>query len=143
MPYGPYDPGNSLIREYRRKGVQIAVPLVTDEEVARKAARNIYRVYEKEGIEVFRFTIPDLTSPTMEHVTKSVSQVVEAVQSGKRVVVHCNAGLGRTGVVLACVRAQVERCTGEEAIAFIKQFLNLNMTDEQIRFVKKWAAAAG
>lgn len=140
MPYGPYDPFNRLIKEYRGKHIDIVVPLVTDEEVKKKAARDIYKVYAKEGLDVLKFTIPDLTSPSLEEVSTSIGRIVQQLLDGKRIVVHCNAGLGRTGVVLACVVARVEGRSGDEAIAFIKQFLHLNMTDEQIRFVGKWTA---
>jgi len=141
MPYGPYDPFNRLIREYRRSRIDTVVPLVTDEEVEQKAARNIFKLYEKEGFGIIRFTIPDLTSPGVEEVTGSIGEMEEALSAGKRLVVHCNAGLGRTGVVLACVLSRMTGQTGDEAIAFIKNYLNLNMTDEQIRFVRKWTDA--
>ncbi|MDT8392191.1 MAG: dual specificity protein phosphatase family protein [Lentisphaeria bacterium] len=142
MPYGPYDPFNRLLSDYRKRRIDVVVPLVTDDEVEKKAAKNIFKVYEKEGFQVVRFPIPDLTGPTMEEVTESITQMALLLARGKKMVVHCNAGLGRTGVVLACVMAEIEKKSGDEAMKAIKEHLNLNMTDEQIRFVRKWTAAA-
>lgn len=141
MPYGPYDPFNRLLGDYRKRKIDVVVPLVTDEEVEKKAAKNIFKVYKKTGFQTVRFPIPDLTGPSMEEVTESISQMAILLGEGKKMVVHCNAGLGRTGVVLACVMAEIENKTGDEAMALIKEHLNLNMTDEQIRFVRKWTAA--
>lgn len=141
MPYGPYDPFNQLIREYRRNRVNVVVPLVTDEEMAKKAARNLPKVYAGEQIDVIRFPIPDLTSPSLAEVTQSIEKIVGELRAGKRVVVHCNAGLGRTGVVLACILCRISGMSGNDAISYIKSYLSLKMTDEQVRFVRKWTEA--
>jgi protein-tyrosine phosphatase len=45
------------------------------------------------------------------------------VQAGANVVVHCNAGIGRTGMFLAAFRKRAEGCTGEEAVAWIRQYI--------------------
>jgi protein-tyrosine phosphatase len=142
MPYGPYDPFNQLIKEYRKNRIDVVVPLVTDEEIKNKAARDLPKVYAKEKLEVIRFPIPDLTSPSVNEVTESIEKIVVELRAGKRVVVHCNAGLGRTGVVLACILCHISGMNGDEAITFTKKYLSLNMTDEQIRFVRKWTEAS-
>lgn len=141
MPYGPYDPFNRLIKDYRTHRIDAVVPLVTDDEIAKKAARDILQLYAKEGFEVIRLVIPDLTSPRLEEISAAVEAIVDKLAGGGRVVVHCNAGLGRTGIVLACLVSRVEQVDGDAAIAHVRHFLNLNMTDEQMRLVHKWTAA--
>lgn len=55
-----------------------------------------------EGIEYHHFPIPDFSAPTMEQVDRFVKLVGKARKAGRRVVVHCTAGRGRTGTMLAC-----------------------------------------
>ena len=44
----------------------------------------------------------DLTAPTMEQADAFVEALSKFVASGEKVAVHCGAGLGRTGTMLAC-----------------------------------------
>ncbi|MBT7300521.1 MAG: hypothetical protein HN849_13460 [Victivallales bacterium] len=46
--------------------------------------------------------------------------------------------MGRTSVILACVVKRLRGIPGAEAAAHVRQFLHINMTDEQQRFVSKW-----
>jgi len=84
------------------------------------------------------FPVPDLTSPSHAMVTELINRLQERLQAGERIAVHCNAGVGRTSVILACVVKRLQGIPGAEAAARVCQFLHINMTDEQQRFVSKW-----
>lgn len=39
----------------------------------------------------------------------------------KKIVVHCHAGLGRTGLAIACYKVACEQMTATQAIDFVRQ----------------------
>lgn len=138
MPFGPYDPGNALLKVYKQQHIQFVVMLVTDVELARKAKRNVLEIYKKNGIEPIRFPFADYTSPDLHQISKTVDRVSGYLRAGANVAVHCNAGVGRTGVMTCCIVRDIMRIPAQEAIDYVKQFMQTNMTDEQMRLVGRF-----
>ncbi len=52
-------------------------------------------------VEVFHVPVPDMESPSLDTLHAVVSYMRSIVAEGGKVVVHCQAGLGRTGTTLA------------------------------------------
>lgn len=72
------------------------------------------------GILVVHEPIDDMEAPTQEQLDRCVSAIARANERNMGVAVHCGAGLGRTGVVLAAYLIHRGR-TPREAIAEVRR----------------------
>jgi protein-tyrosine phosphatase len=61
---------------------------------------DLHEIEENAGFEVFYLPIPDETAPSMEEMEKGLEWLDEAVYLGKKVLIHCKHGIGRTGTFL-------------------------------------------
>lgn len=83
------------------------------------------------GFDYAHIPVDDFTAPTPEQIDRFVAVVAKAKKDGKRVVVHCQAGRGRTGTMLACYLVS----TGRSAHAALTEVRRLRRgsveTEEQ------------
>lgn len=54
------------------------------------------------GMDYFHLPIEDFSAPTQQQVLEAVQLMQANVDRGTGVLVHCRAGIGRTGTILAC-----------------------------------------
>ncbi len=58
---------------------------------------DLHEIEEQNGFEVYFLPIPDESAPDMEEMEKGLAWLDEAIYLGKKVLVHCRHGIGRTG----------------------------------------------
>jgi len=74
----------------------------------------------KKGIEYYHYGWQDLTTPTMDLMQEIVNIGKNIIDKGGKICVHCHAGLGRTGLLIACLLIRLENIYPEEAIARVR-----------------------
>uniref|UniRef100_A0A8C6UJ53 Zgc:77752 n=1 Tax=Neogobius melanostomus TaxID=47308 RepID=A0A8C6UJ53_9GOBI len=67
----------------------------------------------------YNFGMPDFGVSTLVSIIDGVKVLAFAVKEG-RVAVHCHAGLGRTGVLIACYLIYTLRISPSEAVHFVR-----------------------
>ncbi|ASJ09665.1 protein tyrosine phosphatase [Thermococcus siculi] len=55
--------------------------------------------WEKRGIEVLHSPIEDFTAPTLNQLLEILEWIERRVGEGKKVLIHCLGGLGRSGTI--------------------------------------------
>jgi len=136
MPFSVYDPqGDSLFQFEREKG-SLIVLLAEEEECVIRTGLNLKSLYLSHGFQVLHLPIPDLNVPSKEDLEEAIRKTVEHAQVGKNILIHCHAGLGRTGLFVAYLAKRVLGLSSEEAIHWTRKYIPHALeTDEQNQMV--------
>ncbi|CAD6368628.1 Dual specificity protein phosphatase [metagenome] len=63
---------------------------------------------------------PDLTAPDMDRIDTAVDFIHEKISNDHSVMVHCAAGMGRAGTILACYFVKYQKFSAKDAINKIR-----------------------
>ncbi|MHC1782165.1 MAG: hypothetical protein AB9891_05285 [Anaerolineaceae bacterium] len=139
MPFGRFDPGSDLLREFKECEISVVVMLVSDEEAMAMSARPLRDFYTKDGLKVVQMDIRDFGVPALEELRGNVRLVRDLAAGGRNVAIHCHAGIGRTGLFAACLAKEIHGSAGDEAVAWVRKFIpGAVESDSQFQLVENY-----
>lgn len=77
-------------------------------------------VLARHGLELLHIPVPDFTPPAPEDIDTFLQHARFQRHEGKAIVVHCGAGIGRTGTMIACYLVG-QGMSADQAIALIRK----------------------
>jgi atypical dual specificity phosphatase len=115
----------------RRQGIELLLSLT--EDPPRRDWLN------DASLLLFHVPVIDMAAPTQEQLDRALSAIQRANERQMGVAVHCGAGLGRTGVVLACYFVS-KGLTAQNAIARVRRLRPGSVeTEEQADAIVEFA----
>lgn len=102
------------LQAIKEQGADILVNLMELDEMGRWQMQDYWQEAQKVGLETRHFPIRDVDIPADRAAFHAfVCGLIAELDAGKRVVVHCLGGLGRSGTLAACLL--IERGMDDEA----------------------------
>jgi protein-tyrosine phosphatase len=92
------------IKSWKQAGINTVLSLLEPAEEAELGLKDEGPLVKRQGMKFRSLPIPDRQVPNSEsELTATLEQIDADLSSGKNVVVHCRQGIGRTGLVAACL----------------------------------------
>lgn len=110
------------IAALKNQDIAAVVSLLAQQELVHHGAGDIEALLSQAEIDWHQFPISDFGIPSAEVTMRwaeTVPQLLQHLQAGQRVVIHCAAGYGRTGMMTAALLVAMG-IDAEKAIAVVR-----------------------
>ncbi|MCU7834209.1 MAG: tyrosine-protein phosphatase [gamma proteobacterium symbiont of Taylorina sp.] len=132
----------NTVSQLKEQGVIAILSMMTDEEMKNLNADNLSTVCQQNDIQWFNMETDDHKVPGEDSLSKweqYKGNLVDVINQGGKVAVHCKGGTGRTGVGVAMLLLELGK-DGDQAVADVKALkpgaFNSDLT---VEFIKKRA----
>jgi protein-tyrosine phosphatase len=86
-----------------RAGATVIVCLNERDEFVERYPQYVDWLVRHQGDRALWHPIPDLHAPPLEEVEPFLADLVDRLEAGESLLMHCGAGMGRAGTIAACV----------------------------------------
>ena len=131
------------VTDWKRAGVHAVLSLLESQEEEDLDLKGEGAEVRKQGLDFSSCPIPDRQVPPSEaELARVLEKLDRSLTNGKNVVVHCRQGVGRSGLVAACLLvkrgispgAAVEKVSASRGVAIPE-------TEEQREWIDHYATA--
>ncbi len=120
------------LQEIKKIGIGGVVVLITKDEMDSYGVPELLNGYKDVGLEFLHQPIVDQKVPNAKDINTINQFIDEKRISGKKVLIHCIGGLGRSGLVAACY---LKHCgyNSDEAIKIVRQARTLRAIENSMQ----------
>ena len=124
-------------------GITYLVSLLCDDELADLGLEAEAQICSRIGMTFTRLPVADRGIPERRSFTALASSLAEDVRQGGSVAVHCRGGIGRAGMLSACV-LQHFNISPHDAVELVRSARGVDVpdTNEQMAFILNYSAPA-
>ena len=129
------------VQSWQQAEVTLVISLLEEHESARFGVAKEAELCEKEGLRFFSYPIEDFNTPdSMDDFNIFVNRILQFILKGDKVLIHCYAGVGRTGILAACLIATLKKIPTHEIFVLLRESRGYEMpaTRAQKEWVEKF-----
>jgi len=134
-----FDPEDKVLNLYHQAGIEVVVVLTPEFDIREYAQKDPRERYEQAGLTQINAAVADFTAPPSGTWNSAIQEVASLLRSGKKVAVHCHAGIGRTGMFCACLAQDLLALSPQESIEWVRGYIpGAVETEYQNQFVLEY-----
>lgn len=110
------------VGELKEQGAVDVFVFCTRGELQKYRVPSLLETYGLQGFKVHHMPFPDGGTPELDQCCKILEELQFNLQNNRRTVIHCYGGLGRSGLIAACLLLQLSvTMTPNKAIEILRE----------------------